>query len=109
RKMPPVKDKQSKDDLFEAIQKKSKERHETEKIVVPKRRKTWIYPVIATAAAMLLIILILPSFFNDFDIASEEDSSFDRAADYDMDDAGTEVAEDTEDASGEMGTLMIDP
>ncbi|WP_158235015.1 hypothetical protein, partial [Pseudomonas sp. 2822-17] len=38
--------------------------------------------------------------------ASEEDSSFDRAAHYDMDDAGTEVAED---ASGEMGTLMIDP
>jgi len=59
RRMPPVKDKQTKDELFHAV----KQRADKE---APKRKasKTWFFPAMASAAALLLIVLMIPSFMN---------------------------------------------
>jgi hypothetical protein len=59
RRMPPVKDKQTKDELFHAV----KQRADKE---APQRKvsKTWFFPAMASAAALLLIVLMIPSFMN---------------------------------------------
>ncbi|TVP87996.1 MAG: hypothetical protein EA344_01070 [Alkalicoccus sp.] len=59
RRMPPVKDKQTKDELFHAV----KQRADKE---APQRKasKTWFFPAMASAAALLLVVLMIPSFMN---------------------------------------------
>lgn len=72
-KLPPIKDKQSKDDLYLAIEKGSKE--EIRSRFTSKARRPWIIPAIATAAAIFLIMLIIPPFFSEDQQFSTEDAA----------------------------------
>ncbi|WP_416148561.1 hypothetical protein ACM26V_20100 [Salipaludibacillus sp. HK11] len=73
-KLPPIKDQQSKDELFRLIESRSKE--ETPARFTPKRKRTWLVPALASAAAIFLIILVIPSFFNgDTQLSSDNDSA----------------------------------
>ncbi|MFA9556631.1 hypothetical protein ACERII_04885 [Evansella sp. AB-rgal1] len=65
QQLPPIKDRQSKEELFQAIQKKMADRGDLDsKPIKIKRRKTWVYPAIASVAALFLIVLLLPSMLN---------------------------------------------
>lgn len=105
-KLPPVKDKQSKDDLFRAIEKRSKE--ETPARFSPKSKRPWIVPAMATAAAIFLMILIIPPFFNgdqqfSMNESAEQNNSMDTAAvDNDMEE---ELAETESNMTEESSTL----
>ncbi|MDQ0256119.1 hypothetical protein J2S74_003518 [Evansella vedderi] len=98
QQLPPIKDRQSKEELFQVIQKKMNERQidKTDPVVIKKKRP-WLYPAIATAAAVFLIMLILPSLIDNNDHFSRGD--MDKA---DMERSG--VAEDTD--SGDAGIMM---
>ncbi|ADU28613.1 hypothetical protein [Evansella cellulosilytica] len=82
RELPQIKDSQSKEALFQAIEKKMNEAH-TEKIKEPRinKKRTWIYPVIASFAAVLLLILIVPSFIHNDMPLNDLAGDYDDAAD----------------------------
>ncbi|UCZ53667.1 hypothetical protein LGQ02_02380 [Bacillus shivajii] len=92
KSMPPVNDERTKDELFNAIQKKmNEEDHKPE--VVAKKRRPWIYPTLASAAAIFLILLIIPSFLqND----GQEFSSMDQAVDDSADNASIMTEDDSD-------------
>ncbi|WP_147804447.1 hypothetical protein [Alkalicoccus halolimnae] len=56
-RMPKVEDRQTKDELFQAVERRRA------KGPGP-RKKQWFFPAMASAAAVLLIVLMLPSFMN---------------------------------------------
>ncbi|UTR13390.1 hypothetical protein MM221_12125 [Salipaludibacillus sp. LMS25] len=60
-KLPPVKDRQTKDDLFRAIESKAETELPTR--FSPRKKKPWVFPTMASVAAVLLAILIIPPFF----------------------------------------------
>ncbi|MBU9723781.1 MULTISPECIES: hypothetical protein [Bacillaceae] len=121
RKLPSIEDKQNKEDLFLAIQRKMDEREENQKIIIPKKKKTWFFPAIASAVAVLLIILIVPSMFNDLQFSSNDEAAEDRASeifelnmgdsadDADSGDMGIFVdeAEETEESVEESGDITM--
>lgn len=92
KELPPIKDRQSKDELFQAIQKKMNERNiEPVKPVVTKKSRPWFYPAVASAAAVFLILLIVPSLLQDGHFSTG-----------DMDTADVERSGN----DGEMGIMM---
>ncbi|WP_096186787.1 hypothetical protein [Evansella halocellulosilytica] len=105
-KLPPVKDQQSKDELFELIQKKmnnEQTNNEDQSLVVKRKKRTWLYPMLASAAAVFLILLILPSFLQEQEpeistMDAPTDSSEDRAEEDELatneDDPDMEIAID---------------
>jgi hypothetical protein len=60
-KLPPVQDRQTKDALFQAIESRTEKELPTR--FSPRKKKPWIFPTMASAAAVLLAILIIPPFF----------------------------------------------
>jgi hypothetical protein len=83
KQLPPVKDEQSKDDLFQAIETRSKEK--TPARFSPRSKRPWILPAIASAAAIFLILLIIPPLFNgdqqfSTDEAADQNNMMDTAA-----------------------------
>ncbi|WP_078578043.1 hypothetical protein [Salipaludibacillus agaradhaerens] len=60
-KLPPVQDRQTKDDLFQAIASRTEKELPTR--FSPRKKKPWVFPAMASAAAVLLAILIIPPFF----------------------------------------------
>ncbi|MCE7794125.1 hypothetical protein K8O68_17180 [Salipaludibacillus sp. CUR1] len=77
-KLPPVKDHQSKDDLFQAIENKSKK--ELPSRYSPRKKRPWIFPSLAAAAAVFLLLLIVPPLFDNGD----QQFSSDEAAEQNM-------------------------
>ncbi|MBU9710415.1 GerMN domain-containing protein [Evansella tamaricis] len=92
RQLPPVKDKQNKEEIFQAIQTKLKDKQVQQSRKSKKiRTKTWFYPAIASIAAVFLILLILPSFLNDQQFSTEDHTN----------DGGTELTNgDSQEISG---------
>ncbi|WP_280771319.1 hypothetical protein [Salipaludibacillus daqingensis] len=131
-KLPPMKDKQSKDDLFQAIESRSKK--EIPSRFSPKAKRPWILPAMAAAAAIFLMVLIIPPFFNgdqqfstndadqnsvmntadveenaaDESAEPESESSLD-GSDNDMNDGGSEDDENTEIANDENDEEQVSP
>ncbi|RKL65115.1 hypothetical protein CR203_22465 [Salipaludibacillus neizhouensis] len=61
--LPSVKDKQSKDELFQAIEKRSEEVSLSR--AANKRKKSWLFPALGSVAAIFIILLVIPSFINN--------------------------------------------
>ncbi|MGJ9382743.1 hypothetical protein [Salipaludibacillus sp. CF4.18] len=102
--LPSVKDKQSKDELFQAIEKRSEEVSLSR--AANKRKKSWLFPALGSVAAIFIILLVIPSFINNnsqmsMDEANDsaenmESSSADNAeneANLYSDDSGNETQE----------------
>lgn len=94
KKMPKIKDKQSKEALYERIQKKL-----LEDKIKPQKTNKWILSTVATAAVLFLLLLIIPPLFNNEDNFTLEESQ-DKAGimmevnDYPSEDtADTDMAE----------------
>lgn len=64
--LPPVKDKQTAEDVYQSIQHKKK---------IKRKSRTWIAPAMATVAALLIFALISPYLFQNF--TSNEESAMD--------------------------------
>ncbi|PYZ92096.1 hypothetical protein CR194_18060 [Salipaludibacillus keqinensis] len=100
-KLPPIKDKQSKDDLFKAIEKRSQQEAPTR--YTPKQKRPWVFPAMAAAAAIFLIMLIVPPFFNNStQFSSDDNSSMDMDTDV-VDNA--EFEEESNDAESEVSEV----
>ncbi|PYZ95491.1 hypothetical protein CR205_18325 [Alteribacter lacisalsi] len=103
--LPPIKDRQSKEDLFAKIEERAKE--EPPQLRSRKKQKPpWLYPAMASAAALFLIVLIVPSLLSNNNgdqmltlDSSEESTSGDDAASTpagDMaEDSGVETTEES--------------
>ncbi|RNA66327.1 GerMN domain-containing protein [Alteribacter keqinensis] len=61
--LPPIKDRQSKEDLFTKIEKRAEKQPAT-RSSSRRNKKPWLYPVMASAAAIFLLVLIVPSFLS---------------------------------------------
>ncbi|ADH98052.1 hypothetical protein [Salisediminibacterium selenitireducens] len=99
-KMPAVEDSRSKNDLMEAIEAKSGGQLQMRSS--KKKKRAFVVPSIATAAAILLIAILLPSLFNQgLPISSDENAATDDMAvtsddgDEEMTDNAGNTAEDT--------------
>lgn len=100
-KLPPVKDRQSKEDLYQAIQRRSDTAALSRS--TKKRKKPWVFPAVGSAAAIFIILLVIPSFLNNDSQTSMDDagniqqnsemSTFDDAAE-DSDEGNYNVEED---------------
>ncbi|SDZ12741.1 hypothetical protein SAMN05421736_106179 [Evansella caseinilytica] len=66
QQLPPVKDRRSKEEVFQAVQQKLEERETEDRgSLVGKKKSGWLLPAIASTAAVLLLLILLPSFLNN--------------------------------------------
>ena len=101
-KMPAVEDSRSKNDLMEAIEAKSGGQLQMRSS--KKKKRSYVVPSIATAAAVLLIAILLPSLFNQgLPISSDENAATDDMAV--TSDAGNEAMNDNADNAAENTPL----
>ncbi|MDG5787962.1 hypothetical protein QA612_10725 [Evansella sp. AB-P1] len=87
KQLPPIKDRQSKEELFQAIERKMQERNEKPSPLYTKNKHklTWLKPLMASVAAVFLIVLIFPYFFNgDYEMSYNSDNNADISAGNDM-------------------------
>lgn len=61
-KLPKIEDRQTKDELFQAIE--TQRTSDTPSRRKQQQKKQWFFPTLASAAAVLLVILMIPSFMN---------------------------------------------
>ena len=66
KKMPKIEDKQSKEALFERIH----ERLQEDEVKV-RKKKSWFIPAVASAAVLFLLLLLVPSFLNETEFATD--------------------------------------
>ncbi|WP_096438449.1 hypothetical protein [Alteribacter populi] len=105
KNLPPVKDRQSKDELFSKIETRAAEHSFSRS--KSRRSKTWIYPVIASAAAIFLLILIVPSFLtneNQQSLTLDSTEDRDQSNDESNDESTIFFSEDDHDSEADSGS-----
>ncbi|NJP38711.1 hypothetical protein [Alkalicoccus luteus] len=69
-KLPKIEDRRSKDELFQAVEKQRGGRMPSR---MEQRKRQWFFPAMASAAAVLLVVLMIPSFMNSGMFMSGDD------------------------------------
>ncbi|WP_026688749.1 GerMN domain-containing protein [Alteribacter aurantiacus] len=100
--LPPIKDRQSKDDLFAKIEKRAAEQPAPQRAAI-RQKKPWLYPVMASAAAIFLLVLIVPSFLSNQNEQSLILNSSDQG-DSSSDNETAMYVEEDEEVSDDMET-----
>lgn len=100
-KFPKIEDTRSKDELFQAIQKRHKET--TPSRMKQQRQKQWFFPAMASAAAVLLIILMIPSFMNSGMFTASDNNSAVNSTAMTGNNNNAEVMENSETAEESNG------
>ncbi|CAM3922438.1 hypothetical protein [Alkalicoccus chagannorensis] len=94
--MPKIEDKQSKDEIFQAV------RQGMAQEPAPKKKKQWFFPMAATAAAALLVLLMVPSLMNTGLFTSDTQTGSEMDV---QNDAGTAVNMEEENEQEETNDL----
>lgn len=102
RELPAIKDEQTKEKLFAAIQSRVEE-IEGEQINRKKnfsRKRPWFFPTLASACALFIVLIIIPPFFSKDELSLDEHRLVNHEMDMEMD-TGI-LSADNEMADGDM-------